>query len=79
VENGTLRKQTAKGFYTPFLNLVAQMETCTRKTLKAIALTMPQSFAKSAKFKDWAKKRGTNLQFTTLYTPEQNGIIERAN
>ena len=41
-----------KGFYTPFLNLVAQMETCTGKTLKAICLNNAPEFAKLAKFKD---------------------------
>lgn len=68
-----------KGFFEPFTDLVVRMETQTGRKLKAIRLDNAPEFFKSTKFRDWAKSRGTELQFVTPYTPEQNGMVERAN
>ena len=32
---------------------------------------------RSSYITDWASDRGIELQYTTIYTPEQNGMAER--
>jgi transposase InsO family protein len=55
---------------------VARAETELQRKVKYIRLDSAAEFHSDA-MSTWAKDKGTQLEYTTPYTPEQNGIAER--
>lgn len=65
-----------KGFFDQLEAHVKYMDTQYGKKVKQIRLDNAPEFS-SERMNFWAKSQGIELQFTTIYTPEQNGVAER--
>lgn len=61
-----------------FMNFAALLKTERGRNLKKIRSDNGYEYC-SKEFQDWLAKSGIRHETTTLYTPQQNGVSERAN
>ena len=61
-----------------FMNFAALLKTETRRNVKKIRSDNGGEYC-SKEFQDWLAKNGIRHETTAPYTPQQNGVAERAN
>jgi transposase len=60
------------------INFKVTVEVETEKKLKVLQTDRGGEFT-SVEFRQYCTERGVHHQFTTLYCPQQNGVVERRN
>ena len=70
--------RSKKEVFEKFVNFVKMMEIQTGRSIKKVRSDNGGEYC-SAAMEEFCKKKGIQHQYTTPYTPEQNGVAERFN
>ena len=70
--------QSKKEVFEKFVSFVKMMEIQTGRSIKKVRSDNGGEYC-SAAMEEFCKKKGIQHQYTTPYTPEQNGVAERFN
>ena len=70
--------KSKKEVFEKFVNFVKMMKIQTGRSIKKVRSDNGGEYS-SVAMKEFCKKKGIQHQYTTSYTPEQNGVAERFN